>query len=447
MMTTALDDDAPARPPRLRPGAILVLQCVIVIACVLLTTSVAIAVQERSVRSATTERVLEVARSLATLDQVRGAVAQDRESATAELQPLADLVSAAAGVDYVVITDASGVRITHPTPSERGRIVSTDPSRVLAGEDFIGVEEGTIGPTLRAKIPVRASDDPGSAVIGTASVGILESEIDADVRAAVGGIWPWVIGSVIVGCLASALLAALVGRRLRRLEGAARRAELDRRVSEARRDQLHEFHTRLHAIRGLVAAGESSDALTYIAQIAPVGDGAGAGAGSTGAAAAAFDDPALSALVEALAAEVAERAGARLEVAPLSAAPRGAVGDDDLVVAANLVRNAADALAREADGEARAEASARPGLVRMLVLVDDTTTHIAVDDDGPGVAPAEAERIFRRGYSSRGPSSQRGVGLDVVRRIARRRGGAITLERSTLGGARFVVEMPREEAP
>ncbi|MFN7243002.1 MAG: hypothetical protein ACK4M5_07085, partial [Dietzia cercidiphylli] len=161
---------------RFRLLVVLLIQCAVVVTCVGLTAFAAARAQERQVREATTERVLAVARSLADLDQVR--VAIGRGDAEQELQPLTELIQQASGVDYVVISDARGIRITHPVAGERGRPVSTDPSDVLAGATFVGTEEGTLGPTLRAKVPVYRDGD----VVGAASVGVLESEIAADLR-------------------------------------------------------------------------------------------------------------------------------------------------------------------------------------------------------------------------------------------------------------------------
>lgn len=133
-----MTSNTPGASTKTRTLAILVMQCVVVLACVAVTTLVALAVQDRSIRVATTERVLDVSRSLADLDQVRTAVQGDTASAMAELQPLADILQEASGVDYVVITDAAGIRLTHPTPDQRGLRVSTDPSAVLDGETFVG---------------------------------------------------------------------------------------------------------------------------------------------------------------------------------------------------------------------------------------------------------------------------------------------------------------------
>ncbi|CAN3703045.1 Adaptive-response sensory-kinase SasA [Microbacterium sp. MM2322] len=411
MSTAPLDRAADRAPVRVRLAVLLALQCAVVLVCVLATTLVAMSAQERSIRTATEERVLDVARSLAELDQVRRAVLLDADAATAQLQPLADVVAAASGVDYVVVTDARGIRLTHPNPAERGRSVSTDATAVLAGETFLGTETGTIGPSLRAKVPVRAGDAETGAVIGTASVGVLESEIAGSYEQAVGGLLPWVAGSIVLGVVLSGLLTAALRRRVRRLEADARELETQRRISSALRDQTHEFHTRLHVIRGLVAEGETGDALTYIGGLAPVASGLS------------IDDPALRALLDGLS---AEHRGLRVD--PASLVPRGVVDDDALSVIGNLVRNAA-------------EAAGPGGRVDVLVLAGDERLTIDVADDGPGVPPADVARIFDRGVSSKAPSG-RGVGLDLVRRIAGARGGSITVGAAAAGGARFTVELP-----
>ena len=410
---------APVPPTRLRMLSILLMQCAVVLACVGVTTVVAMAVQERSIRSATEERVLDVSQSLAALPQVRGAVQDDTASAIAELQPLADTLEEASGVDYVVITDAAGIRLTHPTPTERGRMVSTDPSEVLEGGVFVGTETGTIGATLRAKVPVYAGDQ----VVGTASVGILESRLASDLGTAVGGLLPWVLGAVVIGCIVSALLTSAVRRSIRRLEARAREAEAQRTIAHALRDQTHEFRTRLHVIRGLIAEGEHGAALDYVDRLAPTTTDADA-------AAPAVEDPTLRALLQSFAAELASRGG-RFELDALTTVPRETLDDTDLLVIANLARNAVESAG---DG----------GEVGVLVVADATDVHIDVTDDGPGIAPELVDRIFERGVSTKSgsPRGGRGVGLDIVRRAVVRRGGTITVGASDEGGARFTVDMP-----
>jgi signal transduction histidine kinase len=72
---------------------------------------------------------------------------------------------------------------------------------------------------------------------------------------------------------------------------------------------------------------------------------------------------------------------------------------------------------------------------------------LVVDDAGPGVPPAERERVFDA-YErlSRDQASERtgtGLGLAVVAFIARASGGRVFLTDSPAGGARAVLELPR----
>lgn len=399
---------------------VLLLPSLIVLACVGVTASIAVSVQEHSIREATAERVRDVATSLAELSQVRDAL-QAADAAggpalaelTADLQPLADVVERAAGVDYLVIADDEGIRITHPTESERGRPVSTDNSAVLAGEEFLGTETGTIGPTLRAKVPVRGDD---GRVVGALSVGILETRIAEDLDEALQRLLPWAVGALVAGTLASSLLSAALERRFRRLDEAARELERVERTATALREQAHEFHTRLHVIHGLVAHGDTGEALAYIDGVAPVLTAEDAeGLGS---------QPLLRATVEALRAELGAL-GTRLE-AEIDVTRE--VDDEVLLVLANLCRNAGEAGA----ARVRCALSERGGLLAGVV-----------EDDGPGVDSREAERIFTRGYSSKPDPGGvgRGLGLDLVRRTVAARGGSVELGGSELGGARFAFEM------
>lgn len=414
IMTTTMTPTAEAGSRGLRGRVlfVLIMQCLVVLVCVGITTATAIAVNERSLRTATVERVMGVAESLAALDQVREALLLPPDRATEALQPLAEIVRSASGVDYVVIMDADGVRRTHPSPDEIGGQVSTDPTEVLDGRTYLGTQEGTLGPTLRAKVPVF----DGDVVVGAVSVGILESELAADFTDALWSLLPWVFASVLGGCLLSAALTSLVRRRVRRLEQQGRELQAQRRVAAALRDQTHEFHTRLHVIRGLVAEDDRQAALDYIGTIVEV-TGVHTLGGEIG-------DPAARAILDAVAARLHVR-GAELVVDDASAAVPGALDDDALIVLSNLCRNAAEACDRR---------------VRVLVHADGSSICLAVGDDGAGIAPDQAARVFERGFSSKG--GQRGVGLDIVRRVVGARDGSIEVGVSSDGGALFTVDLP-----
>lgn len=405
---------------RFRGAVVFLAQCAIVLTAVAVTTYAATTVQERSIRDATEQRVLDVAHSLAGLDQVQQAIGTP--TAPQELQPLADLVAEASGVDYVVITDVEGIRITHPSPELRGLRVSTDPTEPLAGRVFVGTETGTIGPTLRAKVPVYRD----GAVVGTASVGILESEIVADHQASIAALVPWVIAALLVGGLGATLLSAMVRRRVRRLEDEVAVLEAQRRMAHALREQTHEFRTQIHAVYGLIESGEAGAALEYIAELAPV-------SGTEGIA----PDIADGRLRAVLAAQEEElrHGGGALVLDPLCSVPDGGLGDDDITVVANLVRNAM-------------EASGPSGTVKVLVHADEAGVEIVVSDNGPGVPATALPHLFQRGFTTKDsePGHDRGVGLSLVMRVVTARDGEVEVGRSEAGGARFAVTMPPPKA-
>lgn len=71
---------------------------------------------------------------------------------------------------------------------------------------------------------------------------------------------------------------------------------------------------------------------------------------------------------------------------------------------------------------------------------------VEVSDDGPGVPPADRDRVFEP-FSRLDASRARdgggvGLGLAIVRRIVEAHGGTITLDESPLGGARFTSTWP-----
>lgn len=68
---------------------------------------------------------------------------------------------------------------------------------------------------------------------------------------------------------------------------------------------------------------------------------------------------------------------------------------------------------------------------------------ITVEDDGPGVAEAERERVFEPGWSGANANGHNaGLGLPLARRLARAAGGDVALAPTTPVGARFTVTLP-----
>jgi signal transduction histidine kinase len=107
-------------------------------------------------------------------------------------------------------------------------------------------------------------------------------------------------------------------------------------------------------------------------------------------------------------------------------------------------------------GEARAlrrlvrnliENALRHGGTDVVVTVgaEHGTVRLVVEDRGPGVAESERERIFEPFYRADGHRESEGgvgLGLALVRAIARAHGGDVRYEPRDGGGSRFVVQWP-----
>lgn len=173
----------------------------------------------RSVTEVTETKALATARTLAIDPEVRKgsteASAQPAgeadEAITTPLLEITDGLRASSGIVFAVITDDRGIRLTHPDRDNIGKRVSTSPDEALAGRESVTHERGTLGETVRAKVPIYSTADD-TTVVGEVSVGIHASVLDADLRREF-----LVLGSVAVLALAIGVIASLaLGRRLRR---------------------------------------------------------------------------------------------------------------------------------------------------------------------------------------------------------------------------------------
>ncbi|SKL78158.1 signal transduction histidine kinase regulating citrate/malate metabolism [Mycobacteroides abscessus subsp. bolletii] len=161
---------------------VLLLQVAVIFLALGLAFAVLAAVGDRRLSSEYGQRALAIAGTVAAMPEVRARVTEYAQGTLIPGQGLADELSdgplqhiAAAVLErsdalFVVITDEHGLRLAHPTQERLGHPVSTDPSGALAGRDVVVEETGTLGGSVRAKVPVR---QPGSSTVaGEVSVGV-----------------------------------------------------------------------------------------------------------------------------------------------------------------------------------------------------------------------------------------------------------------------------------
>lgn len=501
------------------------------------------------------QRALAVARTVAADPLVRTEVARyapgtvdsdpllRQELAAGPLERIAVDTTQRTGALFVVITDDAGIRLAHPEEDRLTEHVSTDPSDALAGREVIVEERGTLGNSVRAKVPVleTASDR----VVGAVSVGIstaaIRDQLLSDLRTAA----LLVAAALLVGIAGSALLArrwrgltlglepaelaelvrgqaavlhgigsgvlavdrswrtTFVNDEARRLLGigadigqsvdeigltprilevfrsldeqpapatvgshivvvSARPVSRDRHdlgavltvrdrtdvesltrqldavqsMSTVLRAQRHEFSNKMHLISGLLHGGRTEEASHVIDELI--------GAGPLGAATPGIDaihDAYLQAFLAAKAAHSRE-SGVELVLGP-NTWVAGNLADpvDVTTVLGNLLDNAIEAT-RTSDNPVKQ--------VEVELVQEDSTLHIVVADSGDGIAPGLIDTLFTEGTSTRedrGVPGGRGVGLALIRQIARVHGGDVHLasphgDTPPLVGAEFIARIP-----
>ena len=102
------------------------------------------------------------------------------------------------------------------------------------------------------------------------------------------------------------------------------------------------------------------------------------------------------------------------------------------------MRNARQAI--EGDAARPPERQGR-GVVRVTAEIAGTTAIVRIADDGPGVPPRLAERLFQPFVSGRA-SDGTGLGLAISRELAAGHGGELRLAQTGPDGAVFELKLP-----
>ena len=153
------------------------------------------------------DKALAVASSIATRADVINAlkIPSDLTAINMKIEDLRQLV----GADFIVVGDENALRIVHPDEDKIGKkMVGGDSQAALKGERYISVAHGSLGESIRGKVPVYASNNE---IVGVVSVGFLVQSIDPLILSRSSEILIW--GLILVGL--SILAAIYIGQRVR----------------------------------------------------------------------------------------------------------------------------------------------------------------------------------------------------------------------------------------
>jgi two-component system CitB family sensor kinase len=214
---------------------ILVLQLLVVLIVVLSALALAYLDARADQRRQAGEAALAVATTTADSPQILAALATPDPSV--QLQPWAERIRRDTRTDFVVVMSPDGVRYTHPDPGQIGGHYLGSIAEAQRGESHIEQFTGTLGPSVRAVVPVRN----GSAIVALVAVGITTAAIERS-------LWPSLIAIAIaagVVLAAGAIGVWAISRRLNRQTHGLGEREITR--------MFEYYDAVLHAVReGLV---------------------------------------------------------------------------------------------------------------------------------------------------------------------------------------------------
>ena len=210
---------------------IFLLQSLMVLAVVVAAVSLAYVDARRAQLDGARDRTVAVAEAVADAPTVRNALSSEDPSRV--IQRYAEQVRVDSGTDFVVVMGLDRTRYSHPDPAQLGRSFIGDLGTAPEGEVFTQEYTGTLGPSMRAVVPVF---DRGE-VVALVSSGITLDRVERELEPRL----------VLIAAAALAVLALgafgawLISRRLRRQTHGMGAAEITR---------MYEYYDAvLHSVR------------------------------------------------------------------------------------------------------------------------------------------------------------------------------------------------------
>ncbi|MDN7242795.1 sensor histidine kinase [Planococcus sp. N028] len=489
------------------------------------------------------EQALSVATSIALNPAIAEAFTEDDPASI--IQPLVSPISQSIDAQFIVVGNIDEIRYSHPDPKKIGqKMLGEDNERALLnGESYLSKATGSLGRSLRAKVPIYSGDK----IIGVVSVGFLANDIQSLIGKYNEELWLMLLVIGLCAVLAAIVIATYIKRQLHGLEpeeissllfqketilqsthegiiavnnkgqitflnhmaeqllfggevsadkligesidqvlptsdlpeilktktshydkehrygnhavyvnsgpiyyedtliGAVSTFrnkteiyQLTKELSQVKhyanalRAQTHEFSNKLYTISGLVHLNKKQEVLEFIRmENAIQQEWIQQLIGKV-------SNPMISGILLGKLNQASEQQ-VQLTIDPDSRLKSPLTDPQKEVLLAaigNLIDNALDSV-KEKPAENR----------RISLYFTDVGTDILleIDDSGCGIPKESEAKVFKEGFSSK-TGSDRGYGLSTIRRLALLAGGDLYLEESELGGACFVVSLPKRRS-
>lgn len=157
---------------------------------------------------------LSIARIVANLPDVIDAF--QKEDPSSIIQPIAENIRKQTNAEFVVVGNMNLIRYSHPKPDRIGqRMVGDDNEQVLKGKESVTQAVGTLGLSVRGKVPI--FDDHGKQ-IGVVSVGFLVRDIWSELYKIIGEFALFGVAAMLIGTIGAYVLSGHIKKQLLNLE-------------------------------------------------------------------------------------------------------------------------------------------------------------------------------------------------------------------------------------
>ncbi|MGG4264052.1 ATP-binding protein [Peribacillus simplex] len=160
------------------------------------------------------KRALSLAHSVANIPEVKEAFALEDPSSV--IQGIVQPIQQESGAEFIVVGNKEGIRYSHPNPDFIGKkMVGGDNDRaLLLGESYKSKKEGTLGLSIRGKVPILSE----GIIVGVVSVGFLNNDVQRIVTEQSKSLWLTISTIILLGVFGAIFIAYYIKRLLYDME-------------------------------------------------------------------------------------------------------------------------------------------------------------------------------------------------------------------------------------